>query len=42
MQFRKEKLSKEEISTHFNMNKLNHQWRNIMCESKAKELKQDI
>ena len=24
------------------MNKLNHQWRNIMRESKAKELKKDI
>ena len=37
-----DKLAKEEKATHFNMNKLNHQWRNIMRESKAKELKKDI
>lgn len=37
-----DKLSKEEKATRFNMNKLNHQWRNIMRESKAKELKKDI
>ncbi|KAK2173222.1 hypothetical protein NP493_892g03010 [Ridgeia piscesae] len=42
MQFLKDKLSKEEKATRFNMNKLNHQWRNIMRESKAKELKKDI
>ena len=42
MQFLKDKLLKEERASKFNMNKLNHQWRNIMRESKAKELKKDI
>ena len=36
------KLPKEEKATHSNMNKFNHQWRNIMRESKANELKKDI
>ena len=33
------KLPKEEKATHSNINKFNHQWRNIMRESKANELK---
>lgn len=33
---------KEEKATKFNLNKLNHQWRNIMREAKSKELKKDI
>ncbi|KAK3085108.1 hypothetical protein FSP39_024493 [Pinctada imbricata] len=37
-----EKLVKEERATKFNLNKLNHQWRNIMRESKSKELKRDL
>ncbi|KAK7087235.1 dynein regulatory complex subunit 2-like [Littorina saxatilis] len=41
-QFLKDKLNKEERATHFNQNKLNHQWRNIMRESKSRELKKDI
>ncbi|XP_050399667.1 dynein regulatory complex subunit 2 [Patella vulgata] len=41
-QFLKDKLTKEEQATRFNMSKLNHQWRNIMRESKSKELKKDI
>lgn len=41
-QFLKDKLAKEEKSTRYNLNKLNHQWRNIMREAKAKELKKDI
>lgn len=41
-QFFKDKLSKEEKATKFNLNKLNHQWRNIMREAKSKELKKDI
>lgn len=40
--FLKDKLSKEEKATKFNLNKLNHQWRNIMREAKSKELKKDI
>ena len=36
------KLSKEKKATYSNMNKFNHQWRNIIRESKAKELKKDI
>ena len=35
-------MSKEEKATRYNLNKLNHQWRNIMREAKAKELKKDI
>jgi len=41
-QFLKDKLAKEEKATRYNLNKLNHQWRNIMREAKAKELKKDI
>jgi len=41
-QFLKDKLTKEELATKFNLNKLNHQWRNIMREAKSKELKKDI
>lgn len=41
-QFLKDKLNKEEEATRFNLNKLNHQWRNIMREAKSKELKKDI
>ncbi|XP_005090934.1 dynein regulatory complex subunit 2 isoform X1 [Aplysia californica] len=41
-QFLKDKLVKEEKATRYNLNKLNHQWRNIMREAKAKELKKDI
>ncbi len=37
-----DKLAKEEKATKFNLNKLNHQWRNIMREAKSKELKKDI
>ena len=36
------KLAKEEKATRFNMNKLNHQWRNIMRDAKSKELKKDL
>lgn len=41
-QFLKDKLTKEERATRFNLNKLNNQWRNIMREAKSKELKKDI
>lgn len=41
-QFLKDKLAKEEKASRFNLNKLNHQWRNIMRESKSKELKKEI
>ncbi|XP_076473124.1 dynein regulatory complex subunit 2-like [Babylonia areolata] len=41
-QFLKDKLAKEERASRFNLNKLNHQWRNIMREAKSKELKKDI
>ncbi|XP_013416544.1 coiled-coil domain-containing protein 65 [Lingula anatina] len=41
-QFLKDKLSKEERASKFNLYKLNHQWRNIMREAKSKELKKDI
>lgn len=40
--FLKHKLMQEEKATKFNLNKLNHQWRNIMREAKSKELKKDI
>ena len=36
------KLSKEEQSARFTMNKLNHQLRNIMRESKANDMEKDI
>lgn len=39
---KQDKLTKEERATRFNLNKLNHQWRNIMREAKSKELKKDI
>ncbi|XP_071946491.1 dynein regulatory complex subunit 2-like [Antedon mediterranea] len=41
-QFLKDKLVKEERSAHFNLFKLNHQWRTIMRTAKSKELKKDI
>ncbi|XP_067650680.1 dynein regulatory complex subunit 2-like [Haliotis asinina] len=41
-QFMKDKLTKEEKASKFNLNKLNHQWRNIMREAKSRELKKDI
>eukprot|EP00112_Aurelia_sp_Birch-Aquarium-sp1_P015187 Seg3346.2 transcript_id=Seg3346.2/GoldUCD/mRNA.D3Y31 product="Dynein regulatory complex subunit 2" protein_id=Seg3346.2/GoldUCD/D3Y31 len=41
-QFLKDKLGKEEKSSKFNMNKLQHQWRVIMREAKAQELRKDI
>ncbi|VDI16575.1 Hypothetical predicted protein [Mytilus galloprovincialis] len=41
-QFLKDKLSKEERATKYNLNKLNHQWRNIMREAKSKELRKEI
>lgn len=41
-QFLKDKMSKEERSSHFNLHKLDHQWRNIMREAKSYELKKDI
>ncbi|CAL1546681.1 unnamed protein product [Lymnaea stagnalis] len=40
--YMKDKLAKEEKNTRYNLNKLNHQWRNIMREAKSKELKKDI
>nr|KAG5713237.1 hypothetical protein BaRGS_007764 [Batillaria attramentaria] len=42
LQFLKDKLAKEERASKFNLNKLNHQWRNIMREAKSRELKKDI
>jgi methanogenic corrinoid protein MtbC1 len=33
---------KEEKTSKFNLNKINHQWRNIMRETKSRELKKDI
>lgn len=41
-QFLKDKLAKEERATKYNLNKLNHQWRNIMREAKSKELRKEI
>jgi hypothetical protein len=38
----KEKLSKEEKNTKYNLNKINYQWRSIMRDAKAKELLKDI
>ena len=40
--FEQDKLTKEERATRFNLNKLHHQWRNIMREAKSRELKKDI
>ena len=37
-----DKLAKEEKASKFNLNKINHQWRSIMRETKSKELKKDI
>ncbi|XP_069509949.1 dynein regulatory complex subunit 2 [Ambystoma mexicanum] len=42
MQFLKDKLAKEEKNSAINMNKLNVQWRNVLRDSKAKELRKDI
>ncbi|XP_069086598.1 dynein regulatory complex subunit 2 [Pleurodeles waltl] len=42
MQFLKDKLGKEEKNTAINLNKLNVQWRNVLREAKAKELRKDI
>lgn len=33
---------REEKTSKFNLNKINHQWRNIMRETKSRELKKDI
>ncbi|XP_078680294.1 dynein regulatory complex subunit 2-like [Branchiostoma floridae x Branchiostoma belcheri] len=41
-QYLKDKLTKEEKFTRFNLNKINNQWRAIMRESKSKELRRDI
>ncbi|KAM5179461.1 dynein regulatory complex subunit 2 [Mantella aurantiaca] len=42
MQFLKDKLAKEEKSSSINLNKLNVQWRAVLREVKAKELRKDI
>ncbi|XP_072265454.1 dynein regulatory complex subunit 2 [Pyxicephalus adspersus] len=42
MQFLKDKLAKEEQSSSINLNKLNVQWRAVLREVKAKELRKDI
>ncbi|XP_075055742.1 dynein regulatory complex subunit 2 isoform X2 [Mixophyes fleayi] len=42
MQFLKDKLAKEEHSSTINLNKLNVQWRAVLREVKAKELREDI
>ncbi|XP_068121297.1 dynein regulatory complex subunit 2 [Hyperolius riggenbachi] len=42
MQYLKEKLTKEEQSSTINLNKLNVQWRAVLREVKAKELRKDI
>lgn len=41
-QFLKDKLAKEEKSSKFNLSKLQHQWRVIMREAKAQDLRKDI
>ncbi|CAB3996316.1 Hypothetical predicted protein [Paramuricea clavata] len=41
-QFLKDKLGKEEKNAKFNLHKLQNQWRVIMRESKAQDLKKDI
>ncbi|XP_014675937.1 PREDICTED: coiled-coil domain-containing protein 65-like isoform X2 [Priapulus caudatus] len=41
-QYLKEKLSREEASCKFNLDKLCSRWRQLMRESKSRELKQDI
>ncbi|OAF64733.1 Coiled-coil domain-containing protein 65, partial [Intoshia linei] len=42
IEFLRDKLEKEMKATKFNMNKLNHQWRNVMRDLKSKELKREI
>ncbi|XP_044141893.1 dynein regulatory complex subunit 2 [Bufo gargarizans] len=42
MQFLKDKLAKEEQNSKINMNKLNVQWRAVLREVKATELRRDI
>ncbi|KAM9321401.1 dynein regulatory complex subunit 2 [Gastrophryne carolinensis] len=42
MQFLKDKLAKEEQSSIINLNKLNVQWRAVLRQVKAKELRKDI
>ncbi|XP_063808787.1 dynein regulatory complex subunit 2 isoform X2 [Pseudophryne corroboree] len=42
MQFLKDKLAKEEHSSNINLNKLNVQWRAVLREVKAKELREDL
>ncbi|XP_018417380.1 PREDICTED: coiled-coil domain-containing protein 65 [Nanorana parkeri] len=42
MQFLKVKLAKEEHTSSINLNKLNVQWRAVLREVKAKELRKDI
>ncbi|XP_053560929.1 dynein regulatory complex subunit 2 [Bombina bombina] len=42
MQFLKDKLAKEEQSSRINLNKLNVQWRSVLREVKAQELREDI
>ncbi|XP_036617787.1 dynein regulatory complex subunit 2 [Trichosurus vulpecula] len=41
-QFLKDKLAKEERNSSLNLNKINTQWRTILREVKAKELRKDI
>ncbi|NXF87805.1 DRC2 protein, partial [Eubucco bourcierii] len=41
-QFLKEKLAKEKHSSALNLHKLNAQWRAVLREAKAKELRQDV
>ena len=41
-QFLKDKLTKEEKNTNFNLKKLQNQWRVIMREAKSSELKKEI
>ncbi|XP_072510650.1 dynein regulatory complex subunit 2 [Notamacropus eugenii] len=41
-QFLKDKLAKEERNSALNLNKINTQWRTILREVKAKELRKDI
>ncbi|CAM5124110.1 unnamed protein product [Natator depressus] len=41
-QFLKDKLAKEEHNSTLNMNKINLQWRTVLREVKARELRKDI
>uniref|UniRef100_A0A8C0GJF0 Dynein regulatory complex subunit 2 n=1 Tax=Chelonoidis abingdonii TaxID=106734 RepID=A0A8C0GJF0_CHEAB len=41
-QFLKDKLAKEEHNSALNMNKINLQWRTVLREVKARELRKDI